>query len=547
MTEKYNYSTYLVNYKVHSGGLRTRRLLITALLALCASLFASNASAQTVLKRERLGNNAADIEFIRSGRYAKRIAILDGYDVIGIKSKDHDHGQDNDNDDQGNNDDDREVKKLFDVKRLPIFIRPEGIAYVDSERLFVFNDVLQPDQLIFSDEHGNPAGRRTLVLPAGLNLIHVEALAYIQPGSPFFPDHIMELVFDENFVGHVLIIQRDGQVVSDIVPDQGPEGICGMSFAGPDRILIGTCTNSFFAADLAGHAVSAPVILDSESSCEGLAQLSNGRIAASPYDSGKVFFYDSDLDRLPEDDQSYKIGIGLTRAAFPTWNPDTKELMFMYRNAVGLPTIEGVSESLQSKRQIMDLAAPNISTPAFDPFSVGSISYLPDEQRIAVSSSRNPRGIFLFNNNSVFQEFINFTPPGSPVRSPVGIYYLSGIQQFAVGLRGAANHNLIHIVSRTGAPIRALDLNPFGIIEANIAYFEPTHSTGGKLLVMDSANDALILDLNGTLLRRFPYRQALDLPFGVAGGVTAITTGKYAGAFAAVNVNNSEVVIFKLD
>ena len=64
---------------------------------------------------------------------------------------------------------------------------------------------------------------------------------------------------------------------------------------------------------------------------------------------------------------------------------------------------------------------------------------------------------------------------------------------------------------------------------------------------MDSANDALILDLNGTLLRRFPYRQALDLPFGVAGGVTAITTGQYAGAFATVNVNNSEVVIFKLD
>jgi len=38
-----------------------------------------------------------------------------------------------------------------------------------------------------------------------------------------------------------------------------------------------------------------------------------------------------------------------------------------------------------------------------------------------------------------------------------------------------------------------------------------------------------------------------DCAEGVAGGVTAITTGKYAGAFAAVNVNNSEVVIFKLD
>ena len=49
------------------------------------------------------------------------------------------------------------------------------------------------------------------------------------------------------------------------------------------------------------------------------------------------------------------------------------------------------------------------------------------------------------------------------------------------------------------------------------------------------------------MLNRFPYREPLDLPFGVVGGVTAITSGPYAGMFAAVNTNSSEVVILRLE
>jgi hypothetical protein len=501
----------------------TKRQVIfaVALVALCASLFAE-AAAQTVLKRARLGNNTEDLEYIKSGRYANRVAILDGYDVISLPAKGHGHDG---------------VQKLFDVKRLPIIIRPTGMAYVESERLFVFNDVAQPG-LIFSDEDGNPAGTRAITFPAGMNAVFGEALTYLRRNSPFFPDHLMEVVYDENFVAHVLVMRRDGQVVHDIVLEDGLQqgaGVCGLSSAGPDRLLVGTCTNQFFVTDLEGRIVRGPVLLDSAGSSEGLAQLNDGRFVATT-NEGNLLYFDRDLNRLPAEDQSYKIGLGLTRPFAPAWNPDTNEIMFL--SLVGSPAVEGVPVTLDTRRQIIDLTAQ-----AFNPFNSGDLTYLPDEHRIGLASSRAPRGIFLYDNSGTFQEYINTTPVGSPVRAR----YLSATQQFATMLRGGANVNLIKILNRAGLYQRTIDLNPFGIVEVNLEYYDPTHPTGGKLLVMDSANDALILDLNGTLLSRFPYRQALDLPFGVAGGVAAITSGPYAGAFAAVNVNSSEVVIFTLD
>ena len=522
MTEEHSRVGRLDSRMVNSRGARIRVFVSTAVLALCASLLAAEAAAQTVLNRARLGHNAEDVEFIKSGRYANRLVILDGFDVMSLPAKGHGHGG---------------VQKLFDLKRLPIIVRPTGFAYVESERLFVFNDVAQPG-LVFSDEDGNPAGTRAVVFPPGLNATFGEALTYIRRGSPFFPDHLMEVVYDQNFVAHVLVIRRDGQVVSDIVLEdtfQQGQGVCGLSFAGPDRLLVGTCTNQFYVADLEGRVVGGPVVLDSPDSCEGLAQLNGGRVAATVY-SGTVYYFDRDLNRLPEDDQSYNIGIGLSRPLAPAWNPDTNELMFL--SLSGQPSVEGVPVSLDARRRVVDLGAS-----PFNPFNLSDMTYLPDEHRIGLASSRPPRGIFLYANDGTFQEYTDTTPVGSPVRAK----YLSATQQFATMLRGAANFNLIKIVSRAGVHVRTIDLNPFGIVEVNLDYFDPAHPTRGRLLVMDSAHDALVLDLYGNLLSRFPYRGPLDLPFGVAGGVTAITTGPYAGAFAAVNVNNSEVVIFKLD
>jgi hypothetical protein len=80
--------------------------------------------------------------------------------------------------------------------------------------------------------------------------------------------------------------------------------------------------------------------------------------------------------------------------------------------------------------------------------------------------------------------------------------------------------------------VRTIDLRPLGVArQLSFAYFDPAHPSGGKFLVLDPDNDALIVDFNGNLLSRFDYKTALDVPF--AFGVTAVRSGPYAGAFAA--------------
>src|SRR5688572_19251471 len=119
MTKKENRVKRIIHRIVYAHILRTHSIVTTAMLVLCALLLVTDASAQTVLKRARLGNNTEDMEFIKSGRYANRIAILDGYEVLSLPAKGQGHGG---------------VQKLFNLNRLPIIIRPTGMAYVESER-----------------------------------------------------------------------------------------------------------------------------------------------------------------------------------------------------------------------------------------------------------------------------------------------------------------------------------------------------------------------------------------------------------------------------
>ena len=247
----------------------------------------------------RLGNNAEDMEVIRSGRYASQIAIIDGFDVVGVRLRGHEN--------EDGEHDDREVHKLFDIKKLPILVRPGGMGYVDSERLFVFNDIQQPDKLIFSDENGKPAGTRTVTFPAGISVGGVEAIGYIPPGSSFFPDHLFEVIYVRpDFTEQIEIIRRDGQVVSEIVPDVAIQehGIGGVSYLRPGRFLVGTFDDLLYVIDLHGNIIAGPVnVSGTGGSCEDVEQTPDGRIAATIYDSGTVFYFDRDLRRLPGEDQ----------------------------------------------------------------------------------------------------------------------------------------------------------------------------------------------------------------------------------------------------
>src|SRR4051812_41638862 len=102
------------------------------LAALALAFFSSKTSAQTVITRARIGNNVEDVTYVTKGAYANHIVTLDGYEVYALPAAGNGNAP---------------FKKLFDLRQLPIQIGPRGMAYVESEGLFVLQDPTQPDKL----------------------------------------------------------------------------------------------------------------------------------------------------------------------------------------------------------------------------------------------------------------------------------------------------------------------------------------------------------------------------------------------------------------
>jgi hypothetical protein len=500
-----------------------------SIAAIALGLSGAYSPAQTILTRARLSNDAEDAEYIRSGRYAGQIAVVDGFDVYGFPASGHGHGG---------------IHKLFSVKNVPLTGGPRGIAYVESERRFVFTDLNTPGALFFTDEDGNFIESRALTLPEGFNPDGAEAVTYIPAGSRFYPDHLLVVEEGPPFdtIQHIEVVRRDGMVVAEIVPDQIIQDffLSGISYLAPDRLLLSTGFGFIFETDLAGHVLVGPVpVTPFSDSCEGVGSTPDGRIFALTYGVGSLCFFDKDLNRLPASDQPHQIGIGLTRPAGPTWNSDTGE--FVFNDIGGGLLLTGVPATLDSKHVLADLTADGYDFSHLRP----GLTYLPDEHRIGVAA-RNPADLFLYGNGGTLEDTVGLAGLGP--RNPVLVQYIPGAQQFAIFAGGAENLGTVRILDRTGAFVRSIDLTPYGVSVFCFAYFAPDDPSGGRLLVISATtNQALVVDLNGNLLSSFDYRTAFDLPTGyIAFGLTHITSGPYAGAFALGDNDASEIIIFSI-
>lgn len=107
------------------------------------------AAGQEVVLRARMGNHQEDVTFVPSGLLASHLVYIDGYEEYGLPAGGLDQST---------------VKKLFDVRRLPIWWVPRGIAWVESAQAFYFDGPWQPSTLILSDFKGNPLGTRKIML-----------------------------------------------------------------------------------------------------------------------------------------------------------------------------------------------------------------------------------------------------------------------------------------------------------------------------------------------------------------------------------------------
>ncbi len=191
------------------------------------------------------------------------------------------------------------------------------------------------------DEDGVFQGTRPMIFP-GAPATYLEGMAYLPPSSPFYPDHLIVVA---NWFGadtlhpRIEVVQLDGTVVAEIVPQPfgpQPDGsflfdptytLLGLSYKSPDRLLVtlNDGTDNVWELDLTGNVVGGgPVYTGAgEGGLEGIVQVADGRIIVSNYFTGNLLFFDANMSRLPDQDRTYSVGIGLARLGGIAWSTDT--------------------------------------------------------------------------------------------------------------------------------------------------------------------------------------------------------------------------------
>jgi hypothetical protein len=489
-----------------------------ALLAV-AMLVPDVVQAETVIARKRLGNNA---EAMTYDPMNDRAVVMDGNDVIGVALNPLD----------GvvlatmRNDTSGIVgsgfRKLFDVLALPLEARqPKGIGYVPTQRRYYFtSDEPGGTGTVYStDEQGKPQPSlplKNLAAPVDA----WEGIAWIPPGAPAHGGTLGILGSrNSDGISHVFFVRLDGTIEQELSPQPGTAVetyFCGIAYwpDHPSTLLLTDCTSGIFAMDLrtgapVGVQPLAPIAETSDS--EGVFVRRNGRIVASGYE-GRLFGYDSSLNRTPADDKLFVVGIGASVASL-TWNFDSGEF-------VGLSPVRdhvlAISSDLRSSRHLFDVAVTN-EVP-----SAQTLAYLGANQ-LGISSSF-PRGIDIaqivsddgnFPNGRSVSRIVTQGPSFPPARAflPRGFSLLDSNDPSTYILRAAGDTGAFKVVTTTGGAPDATFYRD-GIVPVRLADIPLSSATSGSSAqVFDNGSGrriftgAEIYGVDGTLIHRIDWQQ----------------------------------------
>jgi hypothetical protein len=320
-----------------------------------------------------------------------------------------------------------------------------------------------------------------------------------------------------------------------------------VAYQAPDRVLLcrsGEIQVLDFEGNLLNSVVNTEGLLE-----EGIVQLPDSRVAVGA--SSHVRFYDAALNRLPQDDRDVSTAIGVILANAIAWDPDhTRHLVQGQSERFPLfdaDHVAAVAPSLQSGGALFTLVGHvhglGLHTPR--------MTYTPDDHHVAASHSPlpiegYPREILLYDDQGTAVEWIDASAmhPEQTVAA-VKIAYVPPTGHFV--LVSAEEQSKLKFLTRAGVLAREIDLASIGIDAiAAVAYFNPLHPSGGQFLVLDFEGRAVITDFAGNLVEEFDYRAKLGLPYVI--GVSAITNGPHAGAFAALEaVTSPRLVVFEIE
>lgn len=495
-----------------------------------------------IIARKRLGNTTEDITFITNGPSANSFAVMDGYEVLIVPSSP------------------RGIwvppGKSFDLRGLGILVAPRGIAYLESEGLFVVNDIRQRSTLFLADIKGQPMGTRTIQYPDGYMPQHLEGITTrkSRTGEQLIMSALQLNPTLESRLEVLDLVDRSTyQTVLEIRPDKpvGVSFVTGVCSITAPRLpptpafpLLVSFDNIIQRINSDGHLIGEPVEVEEANSIEGLVQMGTNFFAADAH-AGQLFGFDQKLNRLPDLDRKYKIGVGLFNSAGLTWNPSTDQHLLISSSVDRPPTnllMSTLPPSLDSASLLVDLPAGGFGF-------ARRMTYVPEDKLIAVAHNMNPQAILLFDNSGVLVETIVLT-----VGRPLAITYIPTTSEFVVRVTDPGKEQTLFVLSRSGKLVRTIDLSGTDIRSvAALTFFNPDHKSGGQFLIVDAptpndptiVNLAFLTDFDGVPLTKLDYRQELGilLPSDVA----TITTGENAGALSIVDRTSNEVVVFVPD
>jgi hypothetical protein len=320
-----------------------------------------------------------------------------------------------------------------------------------------------------------------------------------------------------------------------------------VAYQAPDRILV-SGGGGIQVLDFDGRLLASASIPEGGFSPEGIVQLPDSRVVVG--DASQLRFHDAALNRLPQDDRDGSTSIGVILAQAVAWDPDrTRHLVQGQSERFPLFDTDhaaAVAPSLLSGEALFSFVGHVHGLGLHSP----RMTYVPDDHRIAashspISNAEYPREILLYDDGGTAVEWIDASAihPDQTVPA-VKIAYVAPVRQFA--LVSSQERSKLKFLTRAGVLAREIDLAPIGIDAiAGVTYFNPLHPSGGEFLIFDYHGRAVITDFDGTLISEFDYRAELGLPYVT--GVSAITSGPQAGAFAALEAASSpQLVVFDL-
>jgi hypothetical protein len=493
------------------------KLLSVIAVILVSGLITQN-YAQTALTRKQLGNATEGMTYVRTGPMAGTVVVLDSYQVLAVKEN--------------------STRRLFSTVPLPVNVGPRGITFIENEQKFVLDDATQVNTLFLADPRGRLVGTLPINYLNGYVPDWIEGLAWLPGSSTLYPNHLLLVAINlTSFETRIEVIRRDGQVVAEILPQIVlPDGqfIVSVAYERSGTLLTGASDGTLWRMDFQGRPLAGPGTIPNETSFEGVAQISEEKIAVVSVTAGQVSFVDATFLPLPIPPWSYKAGYGLSTPIGIAWNPRGEFLVLAPGTyAPSTPQVASLTPWYGFNKQVIDLSA--------DP-NARRLTFMSDERLIAISHANcggSPEGCYigLFNEAGALVEKVPM-PYGFP-----SITYISPLHQFAEVHGGST---AIEIFARNGDPIRTIVLSGIGIDTVyGLTYFNPSHSSGGEFLIIGSnlSHTAFVTDFNGNLISTFDYKQTLGAM--EATDVATVASLPFGNVFVLVEAGG-EIVTFYL-